>query len=173
MVSLLDFIKKPFTTNKSTNEPVFRAEERRTGQGIQKTTADEMLETEIERLQEYIPKKELKNIITKKDAEEAIKKLGEANDPANALTPIPKKASKKSIKKAAKQLQKIWLKKNLNEMIKFKNDRVIKGLKAGPDTIIKLVEYTRKDGKLVSYPQARSLSSGKIVALSKALRRIK
>lgn len=165
-------LSKPTKNNKTGRTTNTRAEERRTGTGIKKTTADEMLEYEIDRLQEYIPKKSIKNIITKKDAEKAIKQLGQANDPVGALKNIPKYATKKTIKEAANKLWKEHFKKNLTDAIKFKNNKLVKGIKAGPDTFIKLVSYKRGD-KIISYPQARNITTGKIVSLTKALRRIR
>lgn len=165
-MSLLDRLKKAETQTTLNNKP------QRTGTGFGKNTADEMLEKEIERLEKYIPEKNKERIITIKQALEAVETMGEQNDPEGILKSVPKKASKKSKKIAAKYLQKEWIKKNLTEKIKTKTGSIT-GKKIGKDTVLREVSYTRKDGKFVSYLQARSIRTGKILSLTKALRRKK
>ena len=138
-------------------------------------TADEILEdeSEVERLSKYIDPAYKKKIIDQKSGiKYGVNKIGTKGDSAQILGfqkgQLFYGASQKAKKKAAKTLVNIWAKNNLTEIIKTKTKNII-GKQVNEDTYIKMVNYVR-GGKQIQYLQARSISTGKIVALKQAMK---
>lgn len=137
-----------------------------------KNSADALLETDAERLAQYIDEKDSSKIFTKEQAlKHGVEKIGSKNDREEVFEQMLSVASKGSKKKAARTLQKIFLKKNLNNIIKLKNKKAIKGFRVDKNTFIKKVSYVR-NGKTISYAQARNIKTGKIESLKKVLGRL-
>ncbi len=140
--------------------------ERRLAPGEASASADATLESEseVKRLSKYIDPAESKKIIDTRSAlKHGVNKIGTIGDPVGALDFL-QDAHKHSKVKAAKILSDLWADKNLIDIVKTKSGKELVGKIVSKNVYIKEVSYLRK-GKTISYLQARSTKTGRVVPM--------
>lgn len=134
-------------------------------------TPNDLLDYEIIRISKYIDQKYLDDVLDFESAKRAVLKIGSAEaDTHRAFGYDEGKllytASKKSINVASRELLAEYADINLAEEIVFKSGKKGRGKKISDDIYLKKVQYMRK-GKKITYIQARSIKTGRVVKWKK------
>ena len=152
-----------------TKKKVFRASKRvPKGSG---DTADQILQdpAEVQRLSTYITESEGNKIVDiESGITHGVDQIGTINDTNEVLRDLLRGATDQSKRIAARTLVKKWAVENLVDVIETKTGEVI-GRQVSKNIYIKEVSYKRK-GKTISYLQARSSKTGRVVKMATAKR---